>query len=194
MSTQCRYLSHLYIAFSQMAFPLPLFWLQSSAAINSEPYQRLLPSFCTPPCEVSIIFNQNMSRHSDIEQVIDLQLLLLCTGLCQIQVLLVDQRMTRRLSKEMIAALGLLQVLTKPIDIPFLLALKKQKSVVTVQNLQSIKTLLTLKHFFLKLAFHCQQRLPQTWKHPMYILAHMTSQSYEIKPCPSDQPKLWQGK
>ena len=78
--------------------------------------------------------------------------------------------MTRRLSKEMIAALGLLQVLTKPIDIPFLLALKKQKSVVTVQNLQSIKTLLTLKHFFLKLAFHCPQLLPPNLKLPVFVL------------------------
>ena len=48
-------------------------------AIDSESYQRSFPSFCAPPSELAVLFDWNLSRHSILGQVVDLEVLL-CTG------------------------------------------------------------------------------------------------------------------
>ena len=64
---------------SNITFHLLLIGLQAVVAINSESCQTSFPSFCTPPSEVSVLCNLNVSRHPFLRQVVDLDLLL-CTG------------------------------------------------------------------------------------------------------------------
>ena len=46
----------------QVAFRLRPIGLQTVVAIDSESCQTSFPSFCTPPSEVSVLFDSNLSR------------------------------------------------------------------------------------------------------------------------------------
>ena len=67
---------------SSIAFHLQPIWLQTLVAIHSQLLLTLSPSFCTPPLEVAVQFDLNLSRGPFLGQVVQLDLLL-CTGINQ---------------------------------------------------------------------------------------------------------------
>ena len=65
---------------SKITFYLRPIWLQTSVAIDSKSCQTwLCPSFCMPPSEISVLFDQDLSRRPFLGQVVNLDLML-CTG------------------------------------------------------------------------------------------------------------------
>ena len=119
--------------------------------IESESESRLtsFPSFCKPPSEVAVLFDLNLSRCPFLGQVVDLDLLL-CTVyklehavlfLCHI---LTQRPMTdRKIELSHGRCFGWQQLLATSIKI--LISHENKKWLVSAQNLQSIKTLLTLE-------------------------------------------------
>ena len=89
-----------------------LIWLKTLVAVDSESCQKLFPSFCAWPSEVTVLFNGNLSRRPFLGQVSDWDLLL-CTGLDKEHVDLFlcpmftqrPMRMIERLSQAMRSAL-----------------------------------------------------------------------------------------
>ena len=90
---------------------------------------------------------------------------------------------------------GLQQLLANSIKI--FISHEKQKWLVVARNLQSIITFLTLLNWvsisrvvahFLKQAGSGLQWLPQSWKHPVFELAHPTSPSFAraLPPVPQE--------
>ena len=61
------------------AFHLQLIWLQTFGCNLSESCQQSFPSFCAPPCKVTVLFHSNLSRGPFLGQVFDLDMQL-CTG------------------------------------------------------------------------------------------------------------------
>ena len=61
---------------SNIAFHLRLIWLRTLIVIDSEPCQRLFPTFCAQPSEKSVLFDWNLSRRPFLGQLINLDLLL----------------------------------------------------------------------------------------------------------------------
>ena len=57
-----------YMAFKHH-ISLLLIWLQTLVVINSESCQRSFPSICSPPSEVALLFNLNLSRRPFLGQV-----------------------------------------------------------------------------------------------------------------------------
>ena len=51
-----------WLQLSNIAFHFRPIWLQTLVEIDSESCQTLLPSFCAPPSEVSVLFDSNLSR------------------------------------------------------------------------------------------------------------------------------------
>ena len=130
-----------------MAFHLLQIWPQTLVAIDSESQLTLFPSFFALPSEVAELLNSNLSRHPLCWQAVYSDLLL-STGfdlehvVCSYVIFLLrDQRMIERLSKVMGAALICNNF--SPIPSKFH-SHKKKKWLVAAQNLQSIKTFLTL--------------------------------------------------
>ena len=64
---------------SNIAFHLKPILLQTLFVINSESRLTQFPSFCKPPSEVAVLFNQSLGRRPFLRQVVALDLLL-CTG------------------------------------------------------------------------------------------------------------------
>ena len=48
-----------------------LIWLKTLVAVDSESCQKLFPSFCAWPSEVTVLFNGNLSRRPFLGQVSD---------------------------------------------------------------------------------------------------------------------------
>ena len=54
--------------------------MQTLVIIDSESCKNLFPNFCSRPSDVAVLFNSNLSRRSVLGQVVNLDLLLLWTG------------------------------------------------------------------------------------------------------------------
>ena len=93
--------------------------------------------------------------------------------------------MMERLNKAMSTALVCYKYLQTAFKISFHM---RKKSVVTAKNLQTIQTCLTLK--LSKLAHYGWQQLPQTRKHPVLVLASLTSPII-LELCLSMPPRAW---
>ena len=172
---------------SNTAVHLQPIWLQTLVAIDSESRLTLFPSFCAPPSEATVLFYSNMSRRPFLGQVVNLDLLLF-TGfnsehavLSLRHILLRDQWLIERLSKAMGAALFGNKISPIPSKISFHM---KKKWLLAAQNLHlnpfdsgSESVSQEWQHVFLKRACRGPQRMPQTRKRSVFVLARPTSQS-----------------
>ena len=148
-----------------------------------KPCQKCFPGFCSPPSEVAVLFNLNLSRFSFLGQVIDLDLLF-CTvfnshwihnmQICSYALfLLINQWIIGRLSEKM--GVVLVSVVCNNSPLKFYFPWIKSVWVVTFQNLQCIT--LELSQYsktgstFLKQDICCLQQLQQTRKYPLFVLA-----------------------
>ena len=135
---------------------------------------------CLPAAPDSLCNNNIGQLHGEIccfAQTSNRNLLICSNALF----LLRDKWMIERLSEAMSTALVDNKFLLILLKIPF--HMKRKKSVVTAQNLHTIKTFLTKtvsqewQHVFLKRACRYQQQLPLTRKRPVSMLACLTRPS-----------------
>ena len=138
---------------TQLAFHLLLIGLQNLVAIDSESYQTSFPSFCAPPCEVTVLIDWNLSRRPFfwvVEVLTDhwirsAALHRIQFRTCGFVPMSYFDSETNEWSQDWAKRWALLWSATTSCQFHPNFITHEQKSVVTARYLQSIKTFLTLE-------------------------------------------------